>query len=410
VRRRLLTSTTLIALASVLVLGLPLAFVEAHRERTDLTSRLEREADAVSAAVDDRLEAHRPLDAAGLDRLVRPGHEVTVVPSDGQPMARAGARVHGPAISVVSGVPGVARVTARAPESELEAQVNQRWLLIGLLSAAGILAAVALGAVQGRRLALPLEDLARTSKQIGDGDFSARSERSPVAEIDAVAVALDATAVRIAHLMAREREFTANAAHQLRTPLTALRLRLEEIETLAPPGAEPETAGALREVDRLEATIDDLLEMARHGRAGEARPLDLPALVRGHAVRWRPLLARAGRALVLELDDAVRPVASRGGVGQALDVLVDNALSHGGGTVTISVAQHDGRTVLAVDDEGHGIESGAERRVFDRGATNGGGGSGLGLHLARSLVEAEGGRLRLARRRPPRFEIALPED
>jgi signal transduction histidine kinase len=292
---------------------------------------------------------------------------------------------------------------------EVDAEVRHRWLLIGLLAAGAVGAAVLLALVQARRLSRPLEQLARTSTLLGEGDFSARAGRSEIEEIDAVAVALDATAVRIAQLVGREREFTVNAAHQLRTPLTALRLRLEEIETRQPPGLEQETARALHEVDRLQATVDDLLALAREGRAGDARPLDLGTLVRAHAVRWRPLFQRAGRRLELSDRDSATPVASRGAIGQALDVLVDNALQHGTGTVTVATESRDGRAVLAVSDEGAGIAPGSERVVFERGGS-GAGGTGVGLHLARALVEAENGRLRVATGRPSRFEIVFPRE
>src|SRR4029079_19381912 len=169
------------------------------------------------------------------------------------------------------------RITASEPAAEVDHQVHQRWLLIGLLALGAVGAAVLLALLQGRRLSRPLEQLARTSTLLGEGDFSARAGRASIEEIDAVAVAPDATAGRIAQLVGREREFTANAAHQLRTPLTALRLRLEEIEAQRPPGLEEETARALHEVDRLQATVDDLLTLAREGRAGDARPLDLGA-------------------------------------------------------------------------------------------------------------------------------------
>jgi signal transduction histidine kinase len=407
-RRRLVVSTALIALATVLVLGIPLAFVEAHRERADANARLEREADTVAGAVDDRVERGQALEPAALRGLVRPGHEVAIRPPGSAPIV-VGTPVKGRRISAGSGAAGPARVTASVSASEVDSEVRRRWILIALLSAAAVGAAVLLALLQARRLSRPLEQLARTSTLLGEGDFSARAGRSAIEEIDAVAVALDATAVRIAQLVGREREFTVNAAHQLRTPLTALRLRLDAIDAQQPAGLEQETAGALREVDRLQATIDDVLALARQGRAGDAQPLDLGALVRTHAARWRPLFDRAGRRLDVVDGTGATPAASRGAIGQALDVLVDNALRHGAGTVTIAVEGRDGRAVLSVSDEGAGVAPGSERIIFERGGSAAGG-TGVGLHLARSLVEAENGRLRIARGAPSRFEIAFPSD
>ncbi len=408
-RRRLVVSTALIALATVLLLGIPLAFVEANRERADAGARLEREADAVAAAVDDQVERGRPVVASSsLRELVRRGHEVVVRPSQG-PVVVLGTPVKGRRISAGSGAAGPVRVTASVSASEVDAAVRRRWLLIALLAAGAVGAAVLLALVQARRLSRPLEQLALTSTLLGEGDFSARAGRSAIEEIDAVAVALDATAVRIAQLVGREREFTVNAAHQLRTPLTALRLRLEEIEAQRPPGLEQETARALHEVDRLQATVDDLLTLAREGRTGDARPLDLGALIRTHVTRWRPLFDRAGRRVVVADGHGVTPLASRGAIGQALDVLVDNALRHGGGTVRIAVESRDGRAVLSVSDEGPGVTPGSERMIFQRGGSAAGG-TGIGLHLARSLVEAENARLRVATGRPSTFEIVFPSD
>jgi signal transduction histidine kinase len=407
-RRRLVLSTALIALATVLLLGVPLAFVEANRERADAGARLEREADAVAAAVDDQVERGQQIDRAPLERLVHHGHEVVIRPP-GAPAIVLGTPVHGHRISAGSGAAGPARVSASVSASAVNAEVRQRWLLIALLSIGAVGAAVLLALVQARRLSRPLEQLARTSTLLGEGDFSARAGRSSIEEIDEVAVALDATAVRIAQLVGREREFTVNAAHQLRTPLTALRLRLEEIEARRPAGLEDETARALHEVDRLQATVDDLLKLAREGRAGDARPLDLGALVRTHATRWRPIFDRAGRRLQIADGDGATPLASRGAIGQALDVLVDNALQHGDGTVTVAVERRDGRAVLSVSDEGPGVAPGSERSIFLRGGSAAGG-TGVGLHLARSLVEAENARLRVAKARPATFEIVFTGD
>src|SRR4051812_6898051 len=150
-RRRLLTSTALIAVAAVLVLGIPLAFVEAHRERADATARLEREADAVAAAVDDRLEAGPAIHPRAPGPPVRPAHQVVIRPPSGAPVV-VGSAIAGRRLSAASGTgsSSAARVTAAEPAGEMTARVVRSWLLIGLLSTAGVGAAVLVGALQGR--------------------------------------------------------------------------------------------------------------------------------------------------------------------------------------------------------------------------------------------------------------------
>jgi signal transduction histidine kinase len=288
--------------------------------------------------------------------------------------------------------------------------VRRAWLLIAALAIGGVAAAAALALIQARRLGRPLESLVGSSTRLGQGDFSARAGRFSIPEVDALAHAFDATAERIAHLVAREREFSANASHQLRTPLTALRLRLEEIGLQAATEDErAEVTAALGEVDRLERTVTDLLAYAREARAGEAVDLDLAALTRRHAETWRVLYTRGGRALEVDAG-AGSPVmvhASPGALGQVLDVLLENALRHGAGRASVSVRDDGRRATLAVEDEGSGVGEEAGSAIFERG-TSDAGGAGIGLHLAKVLAGAEGGELRLARLAPPRFELTLP--
>src|SRR3954451_10867367 len=146
-RRRLVVSTAVIALATVLVLGIPLAFVEANRERADAEARLEREADAVAAAVDDRVERGQAIDAAALRGLVHAGHEIVIHPPAAPPIV-LGTPGKGRRISAGSGAAGPARVTASVSASEVNAEVRQRWLLIALLAVGAVGAAVLLALVQ----------------------------------------------------------------------------------------------------------------------------------------------------------------------------------------------------------------------------------------------------------------------
>jgi signal transduction histidine kinase len=153
--------------------------------------------------------------------------------------------------------------------------------------------------------------------------------------------------------------------------------------------------------------VTDLLALARAGDIGEPRDVDLAELADRHGDAWQPVYADAGRPLRLELQRPLPARVSPGGVAQALDVLLENALSHGAGATRLSARIVDGRGVLSVEDEGAGVPEPLERAIFDRDVSTAGS-TGLGLPLARALVEADGGRLVLARARPARFEILLP--
>lgn len=405
-RRRLIASTGLIALAAVLILGVPLGIVETSRTRSEAAGRLEREADAVAAAVDDRVERGRPITQAQLAPYVRHGHTVEVVVPGGRRTV-AGAPLHGAVLSERSGAAQRARITASEPRSEVDHRVIGVWLLIAGLGAGGVLAATGLAAVTARRLVQPLDTMAGTSRRLGQGDFSARAGRFDIPEIDVVAEALDASAERIAEMVAREREFSGNVSHQLRTPLTALRLRLEEVAALDDPDARrAEAELALAEADRLDATIEALLQHARSPYDQGIGDLDLDAVVGEHVERWRRVYREAGRPLRASLGlDGLRVRSSAAAAGQVLDVLLENALRHGAGTVRVATAPEGPRACLSVADEGRGIVAG-DGDIFERGTSNQEG-SGIGLHLARTLARAHAGQLELTQASPPRFELRL---
>jgi signal transduction histidine kinase len=248
--------------------------------------------------------------------------------------------------------------------------------------------------------------MADASRRLGRGDFSARAGRSGVPELDVVADALDASAARIAEMVAREREFSGNVSHQLRTPLTALRLRLEEVAALDDPVRRREEADlALAEADRLDATIGALLQHAR-GAPDDVAEIDLDAVVREHARHWERVYRAEGRRLVLDLGlGGGRAGASPAAAGQVLDVLLENALRHGAGTATVTTRPDGRHACMAVEDEGRGVPEDAGD-IFARGSSARAG-SGIGLHLARTLATAYAGRLELARPAPPRFELRL---
>jgi signal transduction histidine kinase len=232
---------------------------------------------------------------------------------------------------------------------------------------------------------------------LGGGDFSVRTAASGIPEIDSAGASLNTTAERLGSLIGRERAFSAHASHQLRTPLTGLRLGLETALDAPDGDLRAAVAGAIGSADRLERTIEDLLSLAREpSRPGT--PLDMAALAEEARATWGPVLAARGRQLRLQAaPDAPASTAAPAAVRQALWVLLDNAVQHGAGTVTVTVRDAGGALAVDVADEGRGPSDGGRSK-----------GQGIGLGLARSLAEAEGGRLRLTRPAPPVFTLLLP--
>ena len=408
-RRRLLISTTSIALAAVLLLGIPLGVIGSQLLTQTVEQRLEREADTASARIAAARREGRAVDAALLNDLAESGHRLEVRLPDGRVVAGS-AQLDGNLFRVDAGdAQARVQVTVIAPAHERSERVGGVWLAVVVLSVAAVALAVGLGLLQGRRLAGPLEALARRTRALGSASPARRS--SSIGEIADVERALADAEERVAELLQREREFSANVSHQIRSPLTGLRMRLEELEALAESDeAREEARAATAQVDRLLATIS---ELETHARRRETRPptTDLAAVVRDHAEHgWFERFAGAGRELRVGAQDPTPVALGAGPARQVVDILLDNALRHGDGPTTLTVDPSDGAWArLTVEDSGAGIPPGHEQRIFERRHSLGGG-SGVGLALARDLVRAAGGELSLARSQPPRFEARLPTD
>jgi hypothetical protein len=244
--------------------------------------------------------------------------------------------------------------------------------------------AAGVGAQLARRLARPFEALTAAATRLGEGDFSVRAPRSGLEEADAIAVALDGTAERLGRAIDRSAAFTADASHQLRTPLTALRLHLESLELAGVD--QDDLAAALTEADRLEATIAELTALTRLDAPEVA--LDLGALVADRASAWQLAARESDREVRTELLPVPAVLVRPAAIAQAVEVLVDNALQHGRGTVTVRVAparpdDPEGIVRVSVEDEG-------EASTLERPG-------GRGLALARTLVAGEGGQLTVGR-------------
>ncbi|HZG90764.1 MAG TPA: HAMP domain-containing sensor histidine kinase, partial [Pseudonocardia sp.] len=243
--------------------------------------------------------------------------------------------------------------------------------------------------------------------RLGAGDFRATTRRHGIPELDRVSDVLDTSAAALSELVQRERTLVGDVSHQLRSRLTALQLRLDELASHPDPSTRREAHAALEQAERLSGVLDELLEAARAARAAGAELQDLREALTAVAEEWRPALKAAGRSLRVRLPDGLLARVTPARLREAVGALVDNALQHGGGTVTVSARAAESSLLVEVADTGAGVPEELVPHVFDRGVSVGSS-TGLGLALARALVEADGGRLELSRARPAMFTIFLP--
>ncbi|MEY2441255.1 MAG: hypothetical protein QOJ46_681 [bacterium] len=423
-RRRLIVAIVAVAAATLALFAIPLALVLRDAYRDQELLRLQRDTVGAARQIDLGSNARDLVELpAGQDRLAvydargrRVAGSPTAGPAQADRLVATAIRTRRPATRVRPGALLVAvplltgeRVTgairARRSDDAVVDRAQHAWLALAAAGVGVLLLALLAAILLGRRLARPLERVAAAAARLGDGDFSVRAPRGEIREVDAVADALDTTATRLEDLVARERAFSADASHQLRTPLAALRLELEALKLTTPHAAELERA--LTEVDRLQQTIETLLAVARDGPRAEAT-CELVALLTDSEQRWRGPFADSARRLTLSVPGtSVAVLAVDRVVREILDVLLDNAARHGEGAVGIVLRTIDEHWAeVAVSDQGPGFATG-EQTAFERRSASADG-HGIGLALARSLAHAEGGRLTITSTGPaPRIALML---
>jgi len=393
-------------------LGIPLGFSATAVVESLTTEQLSARASQIAATLDNEVANGHDLDVEQVKLGVPEGGYLLVTLPDSRETLTFGTPIKGETVSAEVPIVQHGTVHLSIDAGPMRTTQTQVALLVVLVVIAAIGGGTAVATVTARRLARPLRHVADRASRLGAGDFRLDRTRYDVAELDSVAEALDASATALAQLVQRERELVGDVSHQLRSRLTSLQLRIEELTVVPDEEVAKEAQAALEQAERLADVLDELMAAAREARSAGAVPVDLAAELPGIAEEWRAPLRAAGRSLKVRIEAGLYAKVSPGRLREVIGVLLDNALRHGSGTVTVAgrsgVAASGGETVvIEVADMGAGVPDELAEHVFERGVS-GGGSTGLGLALARALIDSDGGRLELSVKRPATFTVFLP--
>jgi signal transduction histidine kinase len=410
-RERLLAAFVGLSLLTTLLYGVPRAFIVAEQTRAAAQRDLDRQADAVVGSIDTAERLGGDLDVASLSPGSDPQDGLRYLAGDGEEVL-VGDPEPGPddlAVRRRSAAGGTLELWRE--RAAVDRRVAAAIAPIALIGLGALAVAVALAWVLARRFARPLQQLATAAQQLGQGRFDLEVPEQGIREAAAIATALQTSAARVGDQLRKEQEFASSASHQLRTPLTGLRLRLEGL--LGGPDlsseARDDLLASIVEVDRLSVTVAGLLDLARGDALGRSHPVDLDELLARAADRWARTAVGSQRGVEVARGTRLLVTAPEGVLEQVLDVLVENALAHGEGPVRLAATDAGGPIRIRVEDEGRGIGPDLADRIFERHVSREGSeGRGIGLALARQLLEALGGRLVLAPGAPTTFDVLLP--
>ena len=435
-KRRLLLGYLAIAVFVLALLEIPLAVSYARVERQALTDKVERDAVALASLSEDALEHGAPVPPQvrrtarnyGADtgaRVIvvdRAGRAIVDSAPTGNPdfsgrpeivRALGGEIATGTRYSKTLGtdllyvaVPvassGVVHGAVRIayPTSAVDARIHRYWTLLAVIAMVVLGAAVAVAAILARWVIRPLDRLESAAESIGSGDLTSRAPVEGPPEVRRLAETFNTMAGELDVLLRSQDAFVADASHQLRTPLAALRLRLENLDRDVGTAGKDELAGALEEVERLSALVDGLLTLARADSAQSLpEAIALDRVVDERVAAWTALAEERAVALRVELASGTNALATSGRVEQMLDNLLANAIdvSPKGATITVSTDSANGWAELHVSDEGPGMSESDRSRAFDRfwRARDDGDGFGLGLAIVYRLAAADGGEVAL---------------
>jgi signal transduction histidine kinase len=398
-RTRLVRSGLALVVAILAIAGITSGVLFAKEVRANARLRLTGQTETMIISLSDRLIDQGQLTTADVERLAPPGTEVVLRTSNGDVVARTGPVLAAEVMSIKVQGPGDLSATVSADKAPVDRRVREAWDVIAAVAVAIALLAALAALLEARHLSRPLDRLARAAVQLGGGEPGAVAPRSGLVEVDAIADALEDSGKRVAELMSAERQFSANASHQLRSPLTAIAISLELIADSPDPVARREATEALTQVAGLDDRINELLKLARTGRVAAQTRVDVAALVGRHVNTIAAQFSRAGRKLTFVAPPAVDADVTASALTQSVEILLDNALVHGTGDVEVCVSvEGEGTIDIAITDEGRLVETGRDDHR----------GHGLGLILAMNLLRADGGRVELVSTDPTTFVIRLP--
>ncbi|MEI8239631.1 MAG: ATP-binding protein [Actinomycetota bacterium] len=432
--RRLLLSYLAVTVVVLLLLEIPLAMFYSQRELDRFTTALERDATVLTTIYEDDLEQGRPLDPAPAVRYsVRSGARVVVVDRQGVSLvdtgeavprdfstrpeiaaALGGTRATGKRSSSTLGtnivyvalpvgssskVHGALRLTLDT--AALDSNVHRFWLGLVAIALVVLAMVVMVGWAIARWITRPLRALQQSADRFAHGDLTPDEVvDSGPPELRQLSGTMSDMALRLNEMLEEQREFIADASHQLRTPLTAMRLRLENLQARLPEADAVEVEAAIDETTRLALLVGDLLQLARADSAVGTSPVDIGAVAGDRIDTWSAVAELHDVRLEIRGTGApVMAMAVPGALEQILDNTLDNAMTvtPPGGVVTVVVEQGAATHRVSVVDHGPGLSDDDKVRALRRfwRGTSTAPGTGLGLAIAEALASASGGSLTL---------------
>ena len=313
-------------------------------------------------------------------------------------------------VPVIKGNEVFGSVRITFPAQTVDQIVNSRLRILGSVAGVTILLAILLALLLASSITKRLDDLKTVTEEFAAGNYGVRADTNHGAsEIRTLSESFNSMAERISLLIAQQRDFASDASHQLRTPLTALQLRLERAQSLVSDDSSEVSEridAALVETGRLQQIVEGLLMLSRveSRSTGSLEMFDLAQVVKTHSAQWQALASDSGVQLDIEVPDTARIVALPGVIEQVVDNYVDNALhvSRPGSRIVIQVVSGEDFSALHVIDDGPGLSEEGLDKAFNRfwRAKSDEHGSGLGLAIVERLMLASGGSAELMNRQP----------